>query len=67
MIWLYAYIGLSALCALIFWASCAAGATAERNAWRHDLDALWPVMPELDGNDLFLEQCGPPIGGDKEL
>ena len=56
------FFGISALCALVIWAACAVGARADRSAWRAELEAQWPSMPKLEGNDLFLEQCGPPTG-----
>ncbi len=61
MIW-FVVIVISALCALTLWAACAVGARADRSAWRNELDAQWPGMPELEGIDLFLGECGPPVG-----
>ena len=59
------FFGISALCALTLWAACAVGAKADRSAWRNELDAQWPGMPELEGIDLFLEECGEPTGGEQ--
>lgn len=60
------YIGLSFICTLVFWAACVAGARADRRVWRHDLEAQWPSMPDVEGIDLFLEQYGSPTGRDNE-
>jgi len=66
VIWVYVYMGLSLICTLTFWAACVIGARDERDTWRMELEAQWPSMPELEGNDLFLEQCGPPTGQTEE-
>lgn len=60
------FFGISALCALVIWAACAVGARADRSAWRAELEAQWPSMPDVEGIDLFLEQYGSPTGRDNE-
>lgn len=33
-------------------------------AWRAELEAQWPSLPDLEGIDRFLEQYGPPTGAE---